>query len=43
MEDNIVTSVEHHRKLNPVIKEVVKKELLKWLKVGFICVIFDSA
>ena len=35
--------VEHQRRLNPVMKEVVKKEVLKWLNVGFIYAISDSS
>ena len=31
LEENARTSVEHQRRLNPVIKEVVRKEVLKWL------------
>ena len=31
MEENAKTSVEHQRRLNPVMKEVVKKEVLKLL------------
>ena len=31
MGENAKTSVEHQRRLNPVMKEVVKKEVLKWL------------
>ena len=34
--------VEHQRRLNPILKEVVKKEVLKWLNVGFIYAISDS-
>ena len=30
------TSIEHQRMLNPVMKEVVRKEVLKWLNAGFI-------
>ena len=36
------TSVEHQRRLNPVMKDVVRKEVLKWLNAGFIYVISDS-
>ena len=36
LEENAKTSIEHKRMLNRVIKEVVKKEVLKWLNVGFI-------
>ena len=42
MEDNAKTSIEHQRRLNPVMKEVVKKEVLKWLNAGFIYAISDS-
>ena len=35
-------SVEHQRRLNPVMKEVVRKEVLKWLNTGFIYAISDS-
>ena len=36
MEENAKTSIEHQRRLNPIMKEVVKKEVLKWLNAGFI-------
>ena len=42
MEKNSKTSVEHQRRLNPIMKEVVKKEVLKWLNVGFVYAILDS-
>ena len=42
LEENVRTSVEHQRRLNPVMKEVVRKEVLKWLNAGFIYVILDS-
>ena len=42
LEDNAKTSIEHQRRLNPIMKEVVKKEVLKWLNVGFIHAISDS-
>ena len=29
--------------MNPILKEVVKKEVLKWLNVGFIYAISDSS
>ena len=41
MEENARTSIEHHRRLNLVMKEVVKKEVLKWFNVGFINAISD--
>ena len=31
MEENARTSIEHQRRLNPVMKEVVRKEVLKWI------------
>ena len=38
MEENAKTSIEHQRRLNPVMKEVVKKKVLKWLKCKlYIC------
>ena len=37
------TSIEHHRRLNPVMKDVVRKEVLKWLNAGFIYTISDSS
>ena len=43
LEDNAKTSIEHQRRLNPVMKEVVRKEVMKWLNAGFIYVISDSS
>ena len=43
MEDNAKTYIEHQRRLNPVMKEVVRKEVLKWLNAGFIYAISDSS
>ena len=43
LEDNTQTSIEHQRRLNPVMKEVVRKEVLKWLNAGFIYAISDSS
>ena len=37
LEENAKTSIEHQRRLNPVMKEV-----LKWLNAGFIYAISDS-
>ena len=31
MEEDHAPSIEHQRRLNPAMKEVVKKEVLKWL------------
>ena len=42
MEENEKTSIEHQRRVNPVMKEVVKKEVLKWLNAGFIYAISYS-
>ena len=36
------TSIEHQKRLNSMMKDVVKKEVLKWLNVGFIYAISDS-
>ena len=36
LEENDKTSIEHQRRLNLVMKEVVRKEVLKWLNAGFI-------
>ena len=41
LEDNAKTSIEHQRRLNPIMKDVVRKEVLKWLNVGFIYAISD--
>ena len=43
LEENARTSVEHQRRLNPVMKEVVRKEMLKWLNAGFIYAISNSS
>ena len=42
LEENAKTSIEHQRRLNLIMKEVVKKEVLKWLNAGFIYAISDS-
>ena len=42
MEENAKTSIEHQRRLNPLMKEVLRKEVLKGLNVGFIYAISDS-
>ena len=42
MEENARTSIEHQRRLNLVMKEVVKKEVLKRLNAGFIYDISDN-
>ena len=43
LNDNAKTYIEHQRRLNPVMKEVVRKEVLKWLNAGFIYGISDSS
>ena len=43
LEDGHKPSVEAQRRLNPTMKEVVRKELLKWLDTGVIYPISDSA
>ena len=42
LEENARPTVEHQRRLNPVMKEVVRKEVLKWLNAGFIYAISYS-
>ena len=42
LEDSAKTSIEHQRRLNLVMKEVVIKEVLKWLNAGFIYAISGS-
>ena len=36
LEENAKTSIEYQRRLNPVMKEVVRKEVLKWMNAGFV-------
>ena len=43
LNDDAKTSIKHQRRLNPVMKDVVRKEVLKWLNVGFIYAISDSS
>ncbi|KAH9751689.1 hypothetical protein KPL71_014391 [Citrus sinensis] len=43
LEDCSNNSVEHQRRLNPIMKEVVKKEIIKWLDAGIIYPISDSS
>ena len=43
LEDNAKTSIKHQRRLNPIMKDVVRKEVLKWLNAGFIYAISDSS
>ncbi|KAJ9556038.1 hypothetical protein OSB04_010652 [Centaurea solstitialis] len=42
LEDKNFNSVEPQRRLNPVMKDVVKKEILKWLDAGIIYLIASS-
>ena len=43
LEDGHKPSMEAQRRLNPTMKEVVRKEVLKWLDTEVICPISDSA
>ena len=43
LNDDAKTSIEHQRKLNPVMKDVIRKEVLKWLNAGFIYAISDNS
>lgn len=40
LEDNSQNSIENQRRLNPITKEVVKKEINKWLDTGIIYPIY---
>ena len=42
MEDDHKPTIEHQRRLNPIMKEIMKKEILKMLDVGIIFPISDS-
>ena len=42
LEENAKTSIEHQRRLNLIMKKVVRKEVLKLLNVGFTYAISDS-
>ena len=37
------TSIDHQRRLNPPMEEVVKKEIIKWLDAGVIYPIANSS
>ena len=41
LKDESKPLMEAQRRLNQTMKEVVRKEVLKWLDVGFIYPIFD--
>ena len=43
LEDYYNNSVEQQRSLNPIMKEVVKKKIIKWLDTGIIYPISDSS
>ncbi|KAL8125012.1 hypothetical protein AgCh_012617 [Apium graveolens] len=43
LEEGSKSTVEQQRRLNPIMKEVVKKEILKWLDAGIIYPISDSS
>ncbi|XP_070022335.1 uncharacterized protein [Nicotiana sylvestris] len=43
LEDDAKTSVEHQRRLNEAMQEVVKKEVIKWLDAGVVYPISDSS
>ena len=43
LEECCSNSVEQQRRLNPIMKEVVKKEVIKWLDAGIIYPISDSS
>ena len=43
MEESFKSSIEHQRRLNPSMKEVVQAEVLKLLNVGIIYAISDSS
>ena len=43
LNDNAKTSIQHQRRLNPMMKEVVRKEVLKLLNASFIYAILDSS
>ena len=42
LKENAKTSIEHQRRLNLVMKKVVRKEVLKWLNADFIHAILDN-
>ncbi|XP_075098869.1 uncharacterized protein LOC107798884 [Nicotiana tabacum] len=42
MEEGHKPSVEHQRRLNPIMKEVIRKEVIKWLVIGIVFPISDS-
>ena len=42
LEDNAKPYRDHQRSLNPTLREVINKEVIKWLDHGIIYLIFDS-
>lgn len=43
LEEGAKNSIECQRRLNPIMKELVRKEILKWLDAGVIYPIADSS
>ena len=43
LNDNAKTFIKPQRRLNPMMKVVVRKEVLKWLNAGFIYAISYSS
>ena len=43
LEEDSKLTVDAQRRLNPLIKEIVRKEVLKWLNAGVIYPISDSS
>ena len=42
LEEGEKARIDRQRRLNPIMKEVVRKEVIKWLDVGIIYPISDS-
>ncbi|XP_015162332.1 uncharacterized protein [Solanum tuberosum] len=42
MEEGHKASAQHQRRVNPLMKDVVRKEVIKWLDAGFVYPILDS-
>jgi len=42
LDEDCSPSIEHQRRLNPPMQEVVKKEIIKWLDAGVVYPISDS-
>ena len=42
LEDESMTSIEHQRRLNPNLKDAVKKDIMKLLEAGVIYAISDN-